>query len=787
MTDESETRSHQTQTNPAADTSALDGLTERLGLDPLPTDTDPLLERDIGGVKLVRLLAEGGMGRVYEGTQGKPNRSVAVKVMRPGFVSKEACRRFDNESELLGKLRHPYIAQIYSAGICTLFGAQVPYFVMEFIPDALPITDFVVIHKLTTDQRIELFRKVCEGVAHGHERGVVHRDIKPSNVLVEPSGTPKLIDFGVARSIDASPEQMTALTEVGQLIGTVQYMSPEHFSATPAQIDARADVYALGVILYELLTGKPPYEIRRKQIFEAAEVVRKKKPVSPSHFNRSVQPELEKIAGACLQKDRTRRYEDANSLAKALEGYLRNSSGSVARQTPVVAAAPRFLGLTPLIRGVVLAATVSLVVLASLGLVIQRVLRHENEQVAALASTTNPPNPPPSTPDDDASPATAFVALKTSGTLARLAKNDGFTGYARMWQEITLEPETNYLFRVRLQGSRAPQAADGIPEIWPPGGSEGIGGAHSLVSREQKLKGASTDNNGLTTVTGEIRPTVGGAHKLMLSLWSMRDIFVHEVSVRDTTTGDEMVHNGTFMHGMDHWQVGLGAGLTIVEDLAKATGPSKLIRPHAVLEEDSVRGLRPSSGGNISVECRALTTTAAVTLAAHNCHLYVTLSEISPQVATALADHVGGLSIYGIRVLEDDVASALAAKSDDAALVFASVESLSASACQSLSRHRGWLALKSIGSLPAGGIGALVGHRGRALELRIGDISEERARRLSEHKGVLYVHGVEKLDAPAARLLVQHQGPVELPKANGITPAALEVLRQRRDFIFPGR
>lgn len=300
------------------DDDGLDGLTERLGLGLFAPDHDPLLRKNIGGVTLVRMIAEGGMGRVYEGEQDKPRRPVAVKVMRPGFVSKEICRRFHHESEVLGRLRHPSVAQIYSAGVCTVFGAQVPYFVMEYIAGGLPITEYAKKQALTIDQRLTLFRRVCEAVAHGHEKGVVHRDLKPSNILVEPSGLPKVIDFGVARSIDASAEQLTALTDMGQLIGTVQYMSPEQFAADPRQIDTRADVYALGVILYELLTGQPPYEIRRKQIFEAAEVVRKQKPISPSQLNRSIHPDIDRITGKCLHKNRERRYSNAAELAHVL-------------------------------------------------------------------------------------------------------------------------------------------------------------------------------------------------------------------------------------------------------------------------------------------------------------------------------------------------------------------------------------------------------------------------------------------------------------------------------------
>jgi len=304
-------------------TSDLSGLTEAIGgLEPAVPDRDPLIGSVIGEVTIIRLIAEGGMGRVYEGLQAKPRRPVAVKVMRPGFVSRDASRRFDLESEVLGRLRHQYIAQIYSAGMCNIVGAQVPYFVMEFIPDAMPLTKFASENKLSTDERIELFRKVCEAVAHGHEKGIVHRDLKPSNILVEPSGTPQIIDFGVARCIDASAEVQTNLTDIGQLIGTLQYMSPEQLEASPNAIDKRADVYALGVILYELLTGKPPYEISRKEILEAVRVIREQKPLSPSRLNENVQPDVVRITGRCLQKDRRKRYNNAAERAHALGEYL---------------------------------------------------------------------------------------------------------------------------------------------------------------------------------------------------------------------------------------------------------------------------------------------------------------------------------------------------------------------------------------------------------------------------------------------------------------------------------
>jgi serine/threonine protein kinase/formylglycine-generating enzyme required for sulfatase activity len=291
---------------------------------------DPLIGADLGGFHIVRLIAEGGMGRVYEGVQERPRRPVAIKVMRPGCLSSDAARRFENEWEVLGSLRHPNIAQIFFASTCSVLGTRVPYFVMEFIPDALPITKFAASRRLSTLQRLRLFRKVCEAVAHGHKQGIIHRDLKPSNILVEPSGNPKIIDFGVARNVNADPAHVTQLTNMGQLIGTVQYMSPEQFAADPSAIDLRSDVYALGVILYELLAGKPPYELSQKHIFDAAQVVRDFTPVSPAKLNRNVTDRLANVAGKCLQKDRSLRYDTAadiaSAIARCLEGNVAPSA-----------------------------------------------------------------------------------------------------------------------------------------------------------------------------------------------------------------------------------------------------------------------------------------------------------------------------------------------------------------------------------------------------------------------------------------------------------------------------
>ena len=218
------------------------------------------------------------MGTVYLAEQQSPRRQVALKLLRAGIASSSALRRFEYEAEILAHLRHPNVAEIYEAG--THLG--LPYFVMEYIADARPITDYAEQHDLPMRDRLKLFAQVCDAVHHGHQRGIIHRDLKPANILVDAAGWVKVIDFGVARATDADLALTTLRTETGQLVGTLQYMSPEQCDADPHELDVRTDVYSLGVVLYELLCRRLPYDVTRSALASAARVICEQPPPRPS-------------------------------------------------------------------------------------------------------------------------------------------------------------------------------------------------------------------------------------------------------------------------------------------------------------------------------------------------------------------------------------------------------------------------------------------------------------------------------------------------------------------------
>ena len=365
----------------------------------------------IGGkYTLVEPIGEGGMGAVWRAKQTEPvKRFVAVKVIKAGMDSKQVLARFEAERQALALMDHPNIAKVLDGGL----HEGRPYFVMELVK-GVPITEYCDAHRLTPRERLELFVPVCQAIQHAHQKGVIHRDIKPSNVLValyDDKPVMKVIDFGVAKATGAALTERTIDTGVGGVVGTPEYMSPEQATFNNLDIDTRSDVYALGVLLYELLTGSPPFarrELEKRGLLEMLRVVREVEPPRPStklstadalptlSANRGTEPkkltgllrnELDWIVMKALEKDRTRRYETANGFAADVLRYL---SGEAVQAHPP-SAGYRLKKFVRRNKGRVLAASLVLLVLlggiagTTLGLIEARRQEQEAKEQERIA------------------------------------------------------------------------------------------------------------------------------------------------------------------------------------------------------------------------------------------------------------------------------------------------------------------------------------------------------------------------------------------------------------------
>ncbi|MHC4826392.1 MAG: protein kinase domain-containing protein [Planctomycetota bacterium] len=283
-------------------------------------DRPPTPDR-IGRYEIRRVLGAGGMGTVYEAVQDHPHRIVALKVMRRGVASRSAMKRFQHEAEILGRLKHPNIAQVYDAGTFDEGEGAQPYFALEYISGD-PLIAYAEARELGTRDRLDLFGKICDAVQYAHRKGVIHRDLKPDNILVDENREPKILDFGVARATDSDIQTTTLRTDIGQLIGTVPYMSPEQVAGDPNRLDTRSDVYSLGVVLYELLCGRLPHDLRNKTIPEAVRVIREEEPTPLSSVSRVFRGDLDTIVTKALEKETDRRYQTAAALAADVRHYL---------------------------------------------------------------------------------------------------------------------------------------------------------------------------------------------------------------------------------------------------------------------------------------------------------------------------------------------------------------------------------------------------------------------------------------------------------------------------------
>lgn len=297
------------------------GMLTELGASALSTDEAMLPpDRMIGRYRVMGRLGAGGMGIVYVAEQDRPKRTVALKLLRAGAVSPRLIRRFEYEAEILGRLHHPGIAQVFEAGVWTHEGITRPYMAMELVSGST-ITKHAQDRGLTVRGKVELVAKVCDAMQHAHNAGVIHRDLKPANILVTAEGEPKVLDFGVARPVDADLQMTTILTGVGQFVGTIPYMSPEQVASDAGAVDVRSDVYALGVLLHELLTEKLPYDVRGKSLPEAARIIRDDPPERIGAIDRSLRGDLETIVLKAIDKDPRRRYQSAGSLGEDLRRF----------------------------------------------------------------------------------------------------------------------------------------------------------------------------------------------------------------------------------------------------------------------------------------------------------------------------------------------------------------------------------------------------------------------------------------------------------------------------------
>lgn len=301
-------------------------------------EPEPPIPDQIGNYRVLGVLGHGGMGVVYEAEQISPRRRVALKVVRTSMVTRNLLQRFRHESQVLGLLHHPGIAQIYEAGTADADGVRQPFFAMELV-EGETILKHADSHSLDTPARLDLLARLCDIIHYAHQKGVIHRDLKPGNILVTdeaPSSGDrehpatgatsrlKVLDFGIARITDIDLQTVTIQTGLGQLVGTVPYMSPEQASGDPNQIDTRSDVYALGLIACELLSGKLPYDVRGKLVHEAVRIIQEDDPSSLSTANPALRGEIETIVFKAIEKSKDRRYQSAAEFAADIRRFLRN-------------------------------------------------------------------------------------------------------------------------------------------------------------------------------------------------------------------------------------------------------------------------------------------------------------------------------------------------------------------------------------------------------------------------------------------------------------------------------
>ncbi len=323
---QSAARRDETLVGPAQRHSAVRALRRRQAARAASRSGDPGTEpvnlptpKQVGNYDILAEVGRGAMGVVYKAWHRGLQRLAALKMVLAGeFASPAEALRFRLEAELAARVQHPNIAQVYEAGIAA---DGRPFFAMEFIR-GLPLDEYANRNGLDLRARVALVARVCDAVQHAHDQGVIHRDLKPANILVEEDGQPKVLDFGVARATDADLRTAAGLTRTGQLLGTPSYMSPEQVTGDPAAIDQRVDVYALGVILFELAAGRLPYRLHGLPLAEAARLIVEQDAPRLGSLDPGLRGDVETIVARALEKEPARRYPSAADLAADLERWL---------------------------------------------------------------------------------------------------------------------------------------------------------------------------------------------------------------------------------------------------------------------------------------------------------------------------------------------------------------------------------------------------------------------------------------------------------------------------------